>query len=106
MTPALAYPIGFLVWILVCGTALWLATIVTRVQISFREAAIVVCAAGLVSLVPWAGGVLGLIVFFLLLRRATGAPVWPDLLLTSVVSTLLSLLISLGIASFFGFAGA
>jgi len=83
-------------------TALWFATIVTRVEIRFREAVIVVVAASAARLVPtFAGTLLALVVFLLLLGRFTAAPVWPDLVLTSVVSVLFSLLITLGIGSWF-----
>ena len=68
------------------GSVLWVAAKLTSVDLGFKGAAIAVILSAMVSWIPLFGGLLSLIVFFLVLKSMTNTRIWPDLIIMVIVS--------------------
>ncbi len=78
---------------LITGTILYLAGHLTAVKIAFKEAVICVLLSSLLGFIPVIGWLVSIIAYFILLKRYTGAPIWPNIILMVLVSKLLSVII-------------
>ncbi|PVZ65616.1 hypothetical protein [Pelagibaculum spongiae] len=79
-----------LVNLLIGGAALWLASKVLSVQLSFKETLITVAITALVAVIPLIGWIASLIVLFYLLQKYSGNDVWPDLILLVIISRIIT----------------
>ncbi|SEG08774.1 hypothetical protein [Marinobacterium lutimaris] len=75
---------------LISGIILWLAAKITAVDLSLGETVIAAAVAALVALIPTLGWVLSLVALFTLLKKFSGASIWPDIILMVIVSRLVS----------------
>jgi len=90
--------VWFIIGVVITGGGLFIAASFTGVQLHFKEALIASVVASMVSLIPTVGFLLSVIALFYLLKRLTGAPLYPDILLMVIVSKLFILIISLTLA--------
>ncbi len=79
-----------LVNLLIGGAALWLASKVLSVNLSFKETLITVAATALVAVIPLIGWIASLVVLFYLLQKYSGNDVWPDLILLVIISRIIT----------------
>lgn len=76
----------------ISGAILWIAARITSVDLSLGETVIAAGVAAAAALIPTAGWVLSLILLFALLKKFSGASIWPDIILMVIVSRLVSFL--------------
>lgn len=81
------------------GTILWLAARITSVDLALGEAVVAAGGAAVMSLVPGVGWVLSLLVLFVLLKKFSRAPVWPDIILMVIVSRLVAFVALMSLAN-------
>lgn len=75
--------------------SLWLACRLTSVKLKIHESAIVITTYFITSLIPGIGWIISSISLFTLLHIFTSADIWPDLILTTVVTRFLFMLLTL-----------
>ncbi|WNO10797.1 hypothetical protein [Teredinibacter sp. KSP-S5-2] len=90
--------IYFLLDAIISGSVLWVASRITSVDLLFKTAVIVSGCSALVGLIPGVGWILSIVVFFYLLKKYTGASVWPDLILMVLVSKLVAIVAVMAVA--------
>lgn len=79
-------PVAVVVNMVVSSVALWIAGQITALKMAFKEVAIICVVSGLMWFVPYAGGILALLVFFYLLKQYTDAPMYPDMILVTLIT--------------------
>jgi hypothetical protein len=75
---------------LIVGFVLWLAGLITSVDLSFSETVMAAAGSAIAGLVPAIGPFVAVIVLFYLLKRFSRANIWPDILLMVIVSRFLA----------------
>jgi hypothetical protein len=80
-----AYLLVFVLSVVVYTASLWLGAKLTRTETTFLELLVISAIAAVVGLVPY-GGLISLIVLFLLLHRWAGIEPFPDAALMVVVA--------------------
>lgn len=86
---------------LISGGILWLASKVTSVGLFFKTAILISGVSALVALIPSIGWLLSVAMFYYLLNKYSSAPLWPDLILMVIVSKLFSMVLLMGLFSYF-----
>lgn len=91
----MSYIIYFLLDVVITGFIFWCASKLTFVDLRFKETVFAVCAASLVSFIPFVGWLASVIVLLYLLSRFSGSDIWPNLIVMVVVVKVISFVISI-----------
>ncbi len=87
------------VGIFVSAFFLWVGAKVTGVDVEFIQLLVIAVIASVLGLIPMIGGILGIIVMFVLVCKWADIPFFPDALLMVVVARLASFLTALAIGA-------
>jgi hypothetical protein len=74
---------------------LWVAMHLTRVDGTLAAMFVISAICAAIGLVPLIGWLAAFIAMFFLIRRFTGAPIWPDAVLMVIVSRLVAIVATL-----------
>ncbi len=80
----------------------FLATKITRNDLPFLSALLIALVGALVGLVPYIGGILSLITFFVMLKKLGDMDIWPDAILVAIATVFISFVMSLLLVSALG----
>ena len=86
--------LGFVVGTLFSACCLWAGMRLCKINGTFSAMVIIAAVSSLTGLVPTVGGLISLIVMFVLICKWTDAPLWPDAVLMVAVAGLIGLLSS------------
>jgi len=83
---------GFVIATLLSAACLWVAMKLTAVDGTFLAMLLISAICAVIGLVPFIGWLAAFVAMFILIRRWTGAPIWPDAVLMVIVSRLVAVL--------------
>jgi hypothetical protein len=90
--------VAFVVGAVCYGACLWVGMKLTGVRGTFIAMALIALISAACGLVPTVGGVLSVVVMFILLVRWTGADFWLEAVLLVVVARLVEMAAGLGVS--------
>jgi hypothetical protein len=83
--------VGFVAATLFSTVCLWAAMELTRVNGTLASMFLISAICAAIGLVPIIGWLAAFVAMFFLIRRFTGAPIWPDAVLLVIVSRLVAI---------------